>query len=122
MLGGIYRRVFLQTYHPVHFDFEPYASTPVLVQTPVVSEESAQVKLSCRIKNDADKNSKLSLVFALLDKEGKVVSRKKMKVKVDVGQSLPKPVVTPHPKSYCCQPLLQEYFFHQIYNAQLCPQ
>ncbi|WP_394798936.1 glycoside hydrolase family 2 protein, partial [Bacteroides salyersiae] len=89
MLGGIYRRVFLQTYHPVHFDFEPYASTPVLVQTPVVSEESAQVKLSCRIKNDADKNSKLSLVFALLDKEGKVVSRKKMKVKVDVGQSLP---------------------------------
>lgn len=63
MLGGIYRRVFLQTYHPVHFDFEPYASTPVLVQTPVVSEESAQVKLSCRIKNDADKNSKLSLVL-----------------------------------------------------------
>ena len=59
------------------------------MQTSVVSEESAQVKLSCRIKNDADKNSKLSLVFALLDKEGKVVSRKKMKVKVDVGQSLP---------------------------------
>ena len=26
MLGGIYRRVFLQTYHPVHFDFEPYDS------------------------------------------------------------------------------------------------
>lgn len=89
MLGGIYRRVFLQTYNLVHFDTEPYTSVPVLVQTPVVSEKQAQVIVSTRIKNDSDQNGKLFLLVSLLDKESNVITQKKVKVKANVGQSIP---------------------------------
>lgn len=89
MQGGIYRRVFLQTYGKVYFDRGAYASTPVLVQTPEVTEEQAKVSLSTQLKNESDKNQKVTVRFTLYDKERNIVKREEKKITIKTGQVYP---------------------------------
>lgn len=89
MFGGIYRRVYLQTYNKVHFDMEPYTSVPVRIQTSSVTAQKAQVKLDANIKNETKQDQKITVCFTLLDKERNVVKTEKIKVKVKAGEGYP---------------------------------
>lgn len=88
--GGIYRRVFLQTLNPVHFDFEPYASEDLLVQTPNVSESSASVRILGTVKNESMHTYKIRVRHIIYDKNRNKVSEKldTYKIKPDAALSI----------------------------------
>lgn len=89
MLGGIYRRVFLQLQEKVYFVTEPYATTPVRIQTPTVSEKEASVKILAQLKNDFADNRNVVVNLLLCNKENQIVKQKQLKVKLASGKEYP---------------------------------
>ncbi len=87
-LGGIYRDVWLMTSEQVHFDRLDHASSGVYIQTPLVSNEKAEVKVKAKLVNDKLIPSQLVLVNSISDKHGKEVKTVRTKVQLKAGQSL----------------------------------
>lgn len=67
--GGIYRDVSLVITNPVHVDW--YGT---FVQTPVVSEKQAVVRVKTEIKNEGSENQTLEIKNDVISPEGKVVA------------------------------------------------
>lgn len=80
--GGIYRDVWLIAANDAHFSFEKTGAFGVNVETPKVSNESADVKVLGKISNDSGKTKNLEIVSKIFDKSGKSVSQTKTKLQV----------------------------------------
>lgn len=87
MWGGIYRDVWVEIYDKVFFDFEPYASSGILLRTPSVSSESASVEIIANIKNESDRNRKLTVSHVILDKERTILTQTNKKYSLKKGQN-----------------------------------
>jgi len=68
--SGIYRHVWLTVTEPVHI-----ANAGVYITTPVVSEQSANVRIISTILNEKTSTANLTLVTTILSANGKVVGR-----------------------------------------------
>lgn len=68
--SGINRHVWLIIKEQVHID----VSGGLYITTPIVSEDSAMVKVAATIVNCSNRNEKLELLTELLDPEGKLVA------------------------------------------------
>lgn len=88
MHGGIYRRVYLQTFSKVYFDFEPYASSGILICTPEVSAQSAEVKIKGTLKNETGKNQKVTVIHSVFDKQNNLIARVNKDYSVKSGQGI----------------------------------
>lgn len=74
--GGIYRSVHLIVAEPVHFDIGNNASNGVFVETPLVSNNKADIRISGMVVNNTLADKKLSVQTSILDKKLKVVASK----------------------------------------------
>ena len=68
--GGIYRDVFLVIADRVHFTFGDHASGGVLITTPLVTKEKAEVVIRSTVSNDLTIEKKVNVVSAIINKEG----------------------------------------------------
>lgn len=59
--GGIYREVELIEKNPVHFAVKPLADGEIKISTPSVSDESGECVILATVKNDTDKEKKLTV-------------------------------------------------------------
>lgn len=67
--GGIYRDVSLVITNPVHVDW-----FGTFIQTPLVSEKQATVRVQTEIKNDASENRTVQIKTDILNSRGKIVA------------------------------------------------
>lgn len=84
--GGIYRDVSLIAKEKVHFAFEKYASTGIFITTPKVSEETGEVHIKAKVKNDGAITKKIKIVTTLYDPHGVVVISDEQALKVAAGE------------------------------------
>ncbi len=87
MFGGIYRDVYLISTNKIHFDQLNFGSGGVFVETPVVSEKSATVKVRGTIVNQSTESRNLIVISKIIDKSGAIVSEIKSKLKLNAGTS-----------------------------------
>lgn len=93
--GGIYRDVYLIAANPVHFDMGNLASDGVFITTPMVSAQSANVKLNGVIENAGNETKDVEVISTLYDGNGKKLSEKitgykpKSNQKTSFEQTLP---------------------------------
>lgn len=74
MYGGIYRNVWLIATDEIHFKVTDFASLAVRIETPQVSEGSANVKISGIVVNSSAKPKQLEVVSTIFDKQNRKVS------------------------------------------------
>lgn len=84
--GGIYRHVNVIITDQVHFSTADYGSKGVYITTPVVSKESAQVKVKGLLENSSAATRSLQLKSVVFDAQGKVVSSKVTAVSLKAGE------------------------------------
>ncbi|MFD1629856.1 glycoside hydrolase family 2 TIM barrel-domain containing protein [Pseudopedobacter beijingensis] len=89
LFGGIYRDVWLIATSKLHFDMDNFGSDGVFVQTPVVSEQSANISIKGSLKNNQSKAQAVKIAYILEDAEGKVVLHKEQRLSVNKNQSSP---------------------------------
>ncbi|QUX96235.1 glycoside hydrolase family 2 [Marinomonas sp. CT5] len=73
--GGLYRPVRLVFTDPVHFDMLDYGGSGVYATTDLSESNKARVKVSGRVKNDADESKKVKVLAQLVDAKGKTVAQ-----------------------------------------------
>lgn len=83
--GGVYRDVNLVVKEKVHFNIEDYAANGVFVTTPNVSDESGDINLKLRIKNDNESNRKVNFVSKVYGPDNKLIQEKSKKLRLDAG-------------------------------------
>ena len=83
MFGGIYRDVYLLSTNKIHFDQMNFGSGGVFVETPLVNEKNATIKVRGTIINQSAVKQNLTVVSKIIDKSGNVVSVIKSKLKLD---------------------------------------
>ena len=75
MSGGIGRSVYLIKMNKVCFDVETYASPGVFVETPIVSEKTAIVRVHGKIKNETAENQRLIVSHEITDNKGLLIKK-----------------------------------------------
>ncbi|WP_372775098.1 glycoside hydrolase family 2 TIM barrel-domain containing protein [Mangrovibacterium sp.] len=83
--GGMYRDVNLVVTEKIHFNIEDYAANGVFVTTPNVSEESGDVNLKVRIKNDEASTKKVKLLTKVYGPSQELVQEKTSSLVLEVG-------------------------------------
>ena len=83
MFGGIYRDVYLISTNKIHFDQLNFGPSGVFVETPLVNEKNATVKIKGTVVNQSAVKQNLAIVSKIIDKSGNVVSEIKSKLKLD---------------------------------------
>ena len=86
--GGIYRDVYLIAVSPVHFDMLNHASCGVFIETPLVSDEKASVKVRMKILNETEQPKWIEISSLIMDKNGVLVSRKDTESRIKAGSYL----------------------------------
>ena len=81
--AGIYRKVTMYALEPVHI---PLWHT--YVTTPMITDQSATVKVQSLIENSSKENQKLKLKTIIYDPEGYVIGKKTRKLNVAMGNRL----------------------------------
>jgi beta-galactosidase len=74
--GGIYRNVRLIVSNAVHFDISNNASDGVFIETPSVSKEKADLRITGTIVNTGSTAKKLKIQTSILDKNSRIVAGK----------------------------------------------
>lgn len=91
-LGGIYRDCWLIAHNQVFVTDPNYenetAGGGLFVASDNVSEESADVLLKAHIRNEGKNNFKGTLVYSLVDKEGKEVSKMETPLRIRKGAAV----------------------------------
>jgi beta-galactosidase len=82
--SGIYRHVWLTLANPVHID----VSGGIYITTPVISENSAQVKVTTTLVNSGKSDENIVLYTELLDPSGKVAATASGISKVASGRNI----------------------------------
>jgi len=85
MFGGIYRDVYLISTNQVHFDEMNLGSSGVFLETPIVNDKTATIKVRGTITNQSTENKYLMIVSKVLDKTGVVITEIKSKLKLSAG-------------------------------------
>ena len=85
MFGGIYRDVYLVSTNAVHFNETNLGSSGVFLETPVVNEKTATIKVRGTIANQSTVNTSLTIISKVIDKAGVVVTEIKSKLKLAAG-------------------------------------
>ena len=86
--GGIYRDVYVIATNPVHFDMECYASKGILIQTPTVSANKAEVRIIGKIFNESSSARKINIVSTIRDAQKNVVKEIRSSFKLEAGKSI----------------------------------
>jgi beta-galactosidase len=85
IFGGIYRDVWVLATDETHFKVTDHASKGVRIETPKVSETSANVKFSGTVVNSSEKSKEIEIVNTIFDNDGRqiysVISVLKIKAK-----------------------------------------
>lgn len=84
--GGLYRDVYLVAASAVHFDLDDHASSGVFITTPAVSAEAAEVAVRGTLANDSRTARTVQVVSNIVDREGRLVSQQRTRVKLAAGQ------------------------------------
>jgi beta-galactosidase len=85
LFGGIYRDVYLISTNQIHFDEMNLGSSGVFIETPLVNDKMATVKVSGTITNQSTENKNVIILSKVIDKAGVVVSELKTKLKLAAG-------------------------------------
>ena len=85
MFGGIYRDVYLISTNQVHFDEMNLGSSGVFLETPLVNDKSATIKVRGTISNQSAENKNVTIISKVIDKSGEVVTEIKSKLKLAAG-------------------------------------
>ena len=85
LFGGIYRDVYLISTNQIHIDEMNLGSSGVFIETPMVTDKIATVKVSGTITNQSTENKNVTILSKVIDKAGAVVSELKMKLKLAAG-------------------------------------
>lgn len=88
MFGGIYRDVYLISTEALHFDQTNLGSNGVFVETPLVNEKSATVKVRGTVINESTENKKVIVLSKIIDKSGKTVKEIKTKLNLNAGSKM----------------------------------
>lgn len=81
--GGIYRDVFLISTDPVHLAVNDYASTGVYIDTPLVSEEKASVRIRGKVANDLREKRKVKIKNTLFDAKNIKIAESESVVEIE---------------------------------------
>lgn len=84
--GGIYRKVGLLMTDPVHFYNGDYGADGVYISTPLVTAESASVSVKSVLENTASQSRKLQLMTSLYNKEGILINKRTVFVRLSGGE------------------------------------
>jgi beta-galactosidase len=87
LFGGIYRDVYLMSTNEVHFDEMNLGSSGVFIETPLVNDKNAIVKVSGTISNQSTENKNVTILSKVIDKAGVVVTEIKSKLKLTAGSN-----------------------------------
>ncbi|MCX6209289.1 MAG: glycoside hydrolase family 2, partial [Bacteroidetes bacterium] len=85
LFGGIYRDVYLISTNQIHIDEMNLGSSGVFIETPVVNDKMATVKVSGNITNQSTENKNVIILSKVIDKAGALVSELKTKLKLAAG-------------------------------------
>jgi beta-galactosidase len=85
MFGGIYRDVYLISTNEVHFDQMNLGSSGVFIETPLVNDNAATVKVRGSVSNQSNENKNLTIISKVIDKSGAIVTEIKSKLKLAAG-------------------------------------
>ncbi len=86
--GGIYRDVYVIATNPVHFDMANNASKGVLIQTPSVTADKADVRVFGKIFNESNSLRKIKVISTIKDANQKVVKEIVSNFKLAAGKSM----------------------------------
>ena len=79
--SGIYRNVWLVTVDPIHIDYNG-----TYITTPVVSKDSARVKIVTNIRNTTNVSQSVELFSTLVDAEGNEIAQTSNPINVSAGE------------------------------------
>lgn len=85
MYGGIYRDVWLMATDEIQFKVTDYASPGVTVETPQVTEKSANVRVSGTIVNSSARTKQIEIVSTIFDAENRSVASISSKLTINAG-------------------------------------
>lgn len=80
--GGIYRDVWLIAADEIHFKITDHASSGIKIETPKVSGESANVKISGSVVNSGENEKQIEIVSAIFDAENRQISSVNSRLKI----------------------------------------
>ncbi|MCD9189191.1 MAG: DUF4982 domain-containing protein [Pyrinomonadaceae bacterium] len=86
--GGIYRDVYLIAVNPVHISLTDYASSGIYIDTPLVSDEKASVRIRGKIINDSQAPQKLKVKNTIFNKENVKVGETESNIEIDPQKEL----------------------------------
>ena len=86
--GGIYRDVYVIATNPVHFDMSTHASKGVLIQTPSVTTDKADVRVFGKIYNESNALKKIKVISSIKDANKNVVKEMVLNLKVAPGKAI----------------------------------
>jgi beta-galactosidase len=89
LYGGLYRKVWLVTTHPLHVDPTEDASPGVYVTPTNVTAQSADLAVKVLVRNAGDARRPVEVRCVLLDAAGRQVVLLVRRVEVDAGASVP---------------------------------
>jgi len=81
--GGIYRDVWLIEKNNVHFNFEQFASSGILLTTPKVNNEIGLVSIQGKVSNKSNSAVELEIITMINDQDDKLVAEEKTTVEIN---------------------------------------
>jgi beta-galactosidase len=84
--GGLYRDVYLIAANPVHFTLDDHAASGLVVTTPKVSAEAAEIAVSGTVVNDAAARRRLTVLTEITDRDGRPVAQQRSSVTLAAGE------------------------------------
>ncbi|MCF8262670.1 MAG: hypothetical protein K9J12_17970 [Melioribacteraceae bacterium] len=83
--GGIYRDVWIIEKEPIHFDFEKYADSGILISTPEVNKDFALVNIKGLLSNKSTEYSELQIDIKIKDPSNKTVFETISQIELPAG-------------------------------------
>jgi len=98
--GGIYRDVWLIATNPIHVTLDDYGSSGILINTPVVTNEKAIVRIRGKVVNETEYSKNLIALSTVVDETGQKISEMKSEVFVNaknekIFTQLSNPIIKP---------------------------
>ena len=86
--GGIYRDVYLTALNKIHFDADNHATNGIFITTPIVTDNSAELKIKGSFVNSEGTKKNLLVNHKIYDAEGRLFSELKKTFKASPGEKI----------------------------------
>lgn len=86
--GGIYRDVYIEKTNPVHFSTSKYSSEHVLISTPNVSKEQANIQFKGQLTNATSNTQKVEVVQSILNADKETIKEIKSNYRIKPNENL----------------------------------